>query len=386
MHAAEFAGDVTGSIDGKNRNLLKGLKMRISRRELMRGACAVGAAGLLPATAKAAAGNPPETATKANRPFSFVHVTDSHVTPKRRGDAGYRACIDSIRKLDPKPDLVLMGGDMAFDGTNHTKADFEEQIRLFKEASDSLGIPWYPCMGNHDVLGLSAGRKVAVDDPEIGRKMIMDRLGWKKSYYSFDHAGWHFVMLDSVFPVDTPKGPAYEVKLGPEQLEWLAYDLGAAAGRPTVAVTHIAAFCNNIQIAAKPESKGLGNVVSDALALRTILERHKVKALLQGHNHRIEEYRLNGVWYLTSAAASGGWWAGDWVGSPAGYTVFRADGDNLTWKHETFAWEPQLEPEDNLERKVAAEYNAFKEEQQRLLDLERAGRKPWPKQEHFARR
>ena len=97
-----------------------------------------------------------------------------------------------IRALDPKPDFVLTGGDLAFDGNYTEKAEFVEQIRLYKEITGSLGIPYYNCMGNHDVLGWSARRKVTLDDPGLGKKQIMDALGWEKSFYSFDHGGWHF--------------------------------------------------------------------------------------------------------------------------------------------------------------------------------------------------
>jgi hypothetical protein len=117
-------------------------------------------------------------------------------------------------------------------------------------------------------------------------------------------------------------------------------------------------------------------VLWDTKELRTVLERHKVKALLQGHSHTIEEYRFNDVWYLTSAAASGSWWAGSWVGSEAGYTVFTCSGDGLAWEHRTFPWEPRLEEKDELERKKIAEQEAERAEQRRLLELERARRKP----------
>ncbi len=312
--------------------------------------------------------------------FSFVHLTDMHVTPKRKGDEGYRKCIESVRALKCKPELVLMGGDLAFDGNYHSKADFANYTRLYKEISDGLGIPYYNCMGNHDVLGWwssSARRKVPVNDPDIGKKMIMDMLHWEKSYYSFDHGGWHFVMLDSIYPIQTANGPSYEARIGKEQLEWLAYDLGAAGDRPKVVVTHVAAFCNQGQMSGNPKRKAIdgGMVLWDTKDLRIILERHKVKAVLQGHSHQIEEYRLNGIWYLTSAAAGGAWWAGDWVGSPPGYTVFHCHGDRLRWEHVTFPWEPHLEPEDNLEREKIKEENEFKAEQQRLLALERAGKR-----------
>jgi len=139
-------------------------------------------------------------------------------------------------------------------------------------------------------------------------------------------------------------------------------------------VTHIGAFCNRGQVRGNRDAKAMdgARVLWDTRELRTILERHKVKALLQGHNHTIEEYRYNGVWYLTSAAVSGSWWAGDWLSSPQGYTVFRCEGDKLTWEHVEFPWEPHLEEGDTLERKRIAEQEAFRQEQQRLLAEERA--------------
>ncbi|MBN1512540.1 MAG: metallophosphoesterase [Phycisphaerae bacterium] len=345
------------------------------RRDFLAGVGAVGAAAALgPWSVRRARADKP--ASIGAEEFTFVHMTDMHVTPKRRGDKGYAACVESVRALDPRPAFALMGGDLAFDGNYTPKADFEEYIRLYKQVSDGLGIPYYNCMGNHDALGWSARRKVPADDPDIGKKMIMDRLEWEKSYYSFDFGGWHFVVLDCIHPVQASHGPTYEPRIGQEQLEWLAYDLGAAGDRPKVAVTHIAAFCNMGQLNGDPDRKAMDGhmVLWDTKELRTILERHKVKALLQGHSHRIEQYCMNDVWYLTSAAVSGAWWAGSWVGSPPGYTVFRAKGDTLTWEHRSFAWEPQLEPDDKLERANIAALKAYEAEQRRLLEQERAGR------------
>jgi hypothetical protein len=338
------------------------------------GAAAAAGAGLLwPATGLSRSGS---ERTVDDADFTFVHLTDMHVTPRRWGDKGYRRCIESVVDLRPRPRFALMGGDLAFDGCYTPKADFEEQIRLYREISDGLGMPHHPCVGNHDVLGWSSRRKVPTSDPDLGKKLIMDRLEWEQPYYSFDHDGWHFAVLDSIFPIQASHGPTYEPRIGDAQLEWLAHDLGAAGDRPKVCITHIAAFCNIGQIRGSRDRKAMdgGMVLWDNRALRQVLERHQVVALLQGHSHRIEEYRFNNVWYITSAAVSGAWWAGSWTGSPPGYTVFRCRGRQLNWEHRQFPWEPHLEPEDELERRKIAEQRAAEQRQRALRRRERGGR------------
>lgn len=362
--------------------------MSLTRRGLLKGGLAAGAVALAAGSGSAEVARPVQGGRGAHpagaapaagaAAFSFVHLTDMHVTPKRRGDLGYRRCIESVCALRPRPAFALMGGDLAFDGLYTEKAQFDEQIRLYREVSDELRMPYYNCMGNHDALGWSARRKCGVDDPDIGKKMIMDRLAWERPYYSFDHAGWHFVVLDSIFPTKTKDGPGYEPRIGPEQLAWLAHDLGAAGDRPKIALTHIAAFCNVGQVEGDANAKAMNGsmVLWDTKALRQVLERHRVKALLQGHSHKPEEFRWNGVWYLTSAAVSGAWWSGDWIGHGPGYTLFHCDGEALSWEHRTFGWEPHLEPEDELERRKLTERRAFEAEQARLRAAERGGPAP----------
>jgi 3',5'-cyclic AMP phosphodiesterase CpdA len=233
-------------------------------------------------------------------------------------------------------------------------------------------VPHYAAIGNHDVLGWHGRRRVAVDDPDLGKGIIINRLGLPGRYYSFDHGGWHFVVLDSIHPVDSPEnGPVYEPRIGEEQLHWLAHDLGRNTGKPTVVMTHIAAFCALGQINGDASAKAISPMVlADTRDLRHILERHKVKALLQGHSHIEEDYKFRGVWYLTSAAVSGCWWSGTWKGFSQGYTLLHARGEELSWERVVYPWTHVLEPEDNLERERIAEWEAFEAEQRRLLAAE----------------
>lgn len=352
--------------------------MSLSRRGFLAGAGAAGVAGLLGGRGEvAAAEREPVLVGDGPGAFSFVHLTDQHVTHRRHAEEGYRKCIASINAIEPAPDFVLMGGDMVFDGCYTAKDDYVNQIRIFKEVTSELKYPWHPCFGNHDVLGWSGREKVGPSDPGYGKKMIMEALDWKEPYYSFDHKGWHFAVLDSAYPGKGAKGISQEPRLGPEQLEWLGYDLGAAGDRPKIAVVHVAVFCNVGQINGDPKHLAMDGsmVIWDTKELRQVLERHNVKLVLQGHSHRVEDTFWNGISYVTGAGASGAWWAGSWTGSEPGYTIVRCAGDQVTWSHETYGWEPKLDPQDTLERKKIADQDAERAEQKRLRAVERAGKK-----------
>jgi hypothetical protein len=159
--------------------------------------------------------------------------------------------------------------------------------------------------------------------------------------------------------------------LGKDQLEWLRFDLGKHTGMPTVVMTHIAAFCHMGQMNGDPNFNPFGHmVIEDTVELRTIIERHKVKVVLQGHSHVPEDFYYNGVWYITSQSVSAAWWGGNWRGSLPGYSVFSVSGETLHWERRNFEWQHQLEPEDTLERQKIADYETFKTQQAQLREQE----------------
>src|SRR6476661_3302422 len=104
--------------------------MGVSRREFLAGGIAsgvaAGATGLLvggEATVVAAARESLHSSGQAGS-FSFVHLTDQHVTHRRHAPEGYAKCIAAINAIQPAPDFVLMGGDMVFHGTYTAKDDY----------------------------------------------------------------------------------------------------------------------------------------------------------------------------------------------------------------------------------------------------------------------
>src|SRR6476620_3749586 len=139
---------------------MRSRQMSVSRREflaggLAAGGIAAGAAGLVVGRDAAAAGRDFNSAAGPAGSFSFVHLTDQHVTHRRHAPEGYAKCIAAINAVKPAPDLVLMGADIVLDGGYTALDDYKQRILLFKDITRDFKYPWQPCLGNQDVLGWS---------------------------------------------------------------------------------------------------------------------------------------------------------------------------------------------------------------------------------------
>jgi 3',5'-cyclic-AMP phosphodiesterase len=151
--------------------------MTVSRRNFLSGTLATGAAGLLAANGQKLQAAPTDPSSPNSSPqspvpgsFSFIHLTDQHVTHRRHAPEGYAKCIAALNALQPAPDFVLMGGDMVFDGGYTALDDYKNQIKLYKDITRDLKYPWHPCLGNHDILGWNSREKVSSTDPGYGKK------------------------------------------------------------------------------------------------------------------------------------------------------------------------------------------------------------------------
>ena len=117
----------------------------------------------------------------------------------------------------------------------------------------------------------------------------------EKSHYSFNSAGWHFVVLDACFRSD---GEPYgrnnftwtDSNVPASQLQWLEADLKKAEGKTIV-------FAHQRLDVTKQHS------VKNAEAVRKVLESSgKVAAVFQGHSHQNDYQQIAGIHYCTVAA------------------------------------------------------------------------------------
>ncbi len=208
---------------------------------------------------------------------------------------------------------------------------------LYGKTEQDLGMKIYHTIGNHDVFGVYPASGVSPTDPLYGKKMFEERFG--KAYYSFDHKGVHFVVLDSIGITDDR---AYEGRIDAAQLAWLAADLKALpAATPIVVSVHIplvTAFDSYVPVpATAPKHHGLS--VANANEVIALFEGHNVLGVLQGHTHINERVEWKGVPYITSGAVSGNWWHGTRMGTPEGFTVVRIESGKLSTRYETYGFQ-----------------------------------------------
>lgn len=295
--------------------------MHLNRRDMILGA---GALALGPSLSSAM--------PHSNDSFSFVHFTDIHIERELKAAGGAAACFDKINKLEP--DFALCGGDLVFDSNATPRMKGIELFDLYAGTSKRLSMKVHSVPGNHDVFGLSTTSGVLASDPLYGKKMFEDRIG--KRYSSFDHKGWHFILLDSIGITDERD---FIGLIDQEQLTWLTADLKATGPtRPVIVMTHIPILSAVLQIVPDSWKSQPKYLVTNSQDVLSVLAPYNVKAVLQGHTHIRENVLYNGCQFITSGAVCGNWWKGARLGHPEGFAVLTVKGDTVSWRYETYGF------------------------------------------------
>ena len=265
----------------------------------------------------------------------FVFFTDTHIQPELDAAHGCSMAFQKISAL--KPEFAIHGGDLVFDslGVSHTRASM--LFDLYKKTEQQLDMPLYHTIGNHDVFGILAKSGVTPSDPFYGKKLFEDRIG-AHTYYSFDRKGYHFIVLDSIFP--TPDRQ-WEGRLDDAQLQWLAMDLQSVhAATPIVVVIHVPLVTGFLGYSPKPEGRQKYNTYSvenspDVIAL---FETRNVIAVLQGHLHVNEVVYYKNCDFMTCGAVCGNWWHGSRMGFPEGFTTVRLRDGKISTQYQTYGF------------------------------------------------
>ena len=308
---------------------------RMNRRNFLSLLGATGAAATLKLPVLAESATKPDSKAAALQDFDFIFLTDTHIQPELDATKGCDMAFKKMRTI--RADFAIQGGDHVFDSLGVPKERALSLFDLYEKTQQDLSLKVYHTIGNHDCLGIYTKSGMATTDPLYGKKYYEEHVS--KTYYSFNHKGVHFIVLDSIGITDDR---AYEGRIDAEQLAWLANDLKAqSAGAPVVVSTHIplvSAFNSYIPVPKTPPEHH-GNTVANSDEVIKLFEGHNVLGVFQGHTHINERVDWHGVPYITSGAVSGNWWQGTHMGAPEGFTVVSIKGGRLSTRYETYGFQ-----------------------------------------------
>lgn len=268
--------------------------------------------------------------------FTFVFITDIHLQPERNAVEGFKQAINEINKINP--DMVITGGDLIYDalGVSFERAD--SLYNLYNETIKLINAPVYNTIGNHEIFGWNEKSGVQREHPEFGKKMYENRIG--KTFYSFEHKGVKFFILDSIEEV--PEGGKYFGYIYDEQIHWLKNELISTDNlTPIIISTHIPFITSFSQIKAgsqKENERGL--VVENSKEVLDLFSSHNIKLFLQGHLHYFEDLNIqNKTSFITGGAVSARWWRGPNDGMEEGFLIIKLIGDEIFTEYFDYGWE-----------------------------------------------
>ncbi|GBR52949.1 metallophosphoesterase [Neokomagataea thailandica NBRC 106555] len=301
----------------------------VSRRHLL------GGTGALAGVAAVSGASNTRAAASGHDAFTFVFMTDTHLQPELDGLKGCQMAFRAIS--NEKADFVVQGGDHVFDALGVSKERANKLIDLYEMTEQVIGKKIYHTIGNHDCFGVYPQSGASLSDPEFGKNYFRRKYG--QTYYSFEHKGVHFIVLDSIGLTDDRK---YEGRYDAAQLAWLKITLAALpAGAPIIVVTHIpmvTAFGTYTDLDhTKLRPSALCTV--NTREILALLHGHNILAVLQGHTHVLERVDLNGVPYITGGAVCGNWWHGEHLGTPEGYMVVHVENNVVRTEYRTYGFQ-----------------------------------------------
>jgi Icc protein len=323
-------------------------KASANRRQWLRSVGLGGAAVCIASAVPIVSGqNPPAAVIDASRRRSIrlAHLTDVHVEPERGADEGMAACLAHAQSQADKPELILFGGDCVFDSMAHDQTRTKLLWDMWKQVlKDHCSLPIEPCIGNHDVFGWTKSKaKTTGNEPLYGKAWALEMLGLSKSYRSFDRAGWHFVILDSIYPDEDH----YKGQLDEDQFNWLADDLAKTRAKtPILVMSHIPIFSITPMVDPKNDVDGTVSFKSNVMhgdfhRIKDLFRQHaNIKLCLSGHTHLIDRVDHNGITYICDGAVSGDWWKGSHFNEcENGYGLIDLyDDGTFDHTYQTYGW------------------------------------------------
>ncbi|HMD59452.1 MAG TPA: metallophosphoesterase [Steroidobacteraceae bacterium] len=218
-------------------------------------------------------------AARVGKPL-FVQISDTHIGFNKDANPDVPGTltqtIDLVNGMAEQPALIIHTGDITH-LSKPAEFDLAQQLLSRLRTTELHTTP-----GEHDT-----------SDPDVTEYFSrFGKASGNKGYYSFDHAGVHFISLINVLQFK-PGGLA---TLGPDQLAWVAADLKArSASTPVVVFAHMPLWS-----IYEPWGWGTG----DAEPLMQSLRRFGSVTVLNGHIHQIVQKVEGNVTFHTARSTA----------------------------------------------------------------------------------
>ncbi len=239
-------------------------------------------------------------ATKKN--FTFAYISDSHIQHIKgtkfvnNWDRGLIRAVAETNLLQPKPDFVVFGGDLAQLGN---KPELDHGAEFLSD----LKYKMYYVMGEHDYY---------LDLGEYWSELFGPQ------YHSWDHKGVHFITLNSILThddwthnrwpsaeqrmlemagLDNPNGSPFMV--GDKQRAWLKKDLKKVSkNTPIVVFSHSP---------LQKIYKGWNFWTDDAEQVQALLKPFDDVTVVYGHVHQIQYNQIGNISFHAVMATAWPW-------------------------------------------------------------------------------
>jgi 3',5'-cyclic AMP phosphodiesterase CpdA len=220
---------------------------------------------------------------EAAAPMLIAQISDTHVcaegTPlygRIDTNAGLAGAVETVNRLKPRPDLVLMSGDLAESGE-------AAQYAMLRKLLARLELPVHVMPGNHD--SRDRLRAAFADHAYLPKEGAF-------LHYALERGPLRLIALDTQLPGED--GGA----LCAQRLAWLAAELERDPNHPTVIAMHHPPVPIGVDWLDRSNC-------ANADAFAAVVSRHpQIERILCGHVHRAAQIRFAGTMVATAPSTA----------------------------------------------------------------------------------
>lgn len=188
-----------------------------------------------------------------------------------------------------------------------------DELQLFADynkAVEQMGIPFFQCLGNHDMDFRKGGDETSDDT---------FHKTYGPTYYSFNRGQVHYVVIDNVRYLGTERD--YDGFITQPQLDWLQKDLAF------IPKDKLIVLCMHIPV---------HNHTKNNDQLYALLQDRDVH-IMTGHTHLNMNIIKDRIYEHNHGTVCGAWWTGPICedGTPSGYGVYKVKGKDISWHYQS---------------------------------------------------